>query len=293
MSDDSDDAGARRPWVKPVCFLIAFVVGAWLLTDLAKTLLASGKAGTIELVLNDKKLLFEVPDGKLHYVDMINNLMRGETEEERAIRADALALLAGRHDVYWFGMPELVDRIGRVPEKSPYAEEFVHLVLQRRGPFAMSTLYDLSDPKTVDYIRRLDYDHPLAAALRQEVLKGEENLWPQEHGVTVLFSNRIPSGRAAVCKSSEYRSNKVRLFHPVTGGIVKVVGSFLLPREECAEAPNNWIQVGIEDGKLLLDGATLDLKEDAVAKAEPMHQTEEPVTPLLAEAFRSAVGTAN
>lgn len=281
----------RRAWVKPVCFLVAFVVGAWLLTDLAKTLLASGQAGSIELVLNDKKLKFDVPDGKLHYVEMLKHLMASTTPEQRAIRSDVLALLAGTYDTYWFGLPELVDRVGREPDNSEYAMEFVKLVKQRRGPFTMSSLYDLDDPRTVDAIRRLDYDHPLAQALRLEMLSGLANIWPQEHSVTVLFSRAIPSGRAAVCKASEFRGNKVRVFHPLTGGLVKVVGTFPLPREECDSEPNNWLQIGIDDGLNLLDGATLDRKEDAVAKAEPMHQTEEPVTPVLAEAFRSTDAT--
>lgn len=289
MSDtDERERPPRRAWVKPVCMLVAFIVGAWLLTDLAKSLLASGQAGSIELVLNDKKLKFDVPDGKLHYVEMLKHLMADDTAEQQAIRQDVLTLLAGSYDVYWFGLPELVDRVGREPDGTEYAMEFVKLVKQRRGPFTMSTLYDLNDPQTVDAIRRLDYDHPLAQALRLEMLSGLANIWPQEHGVTVLFSNRIPAGRAAVCKDSEFRGNKVRLFHPLTGGIVKVVGTFPLPREECADEPNNWLQIGIEDGHVLLDGATLDRKEDAVAKAEPMHQTEEPVTPALAAAFRNS-----
>lgn len=291
MSDARDDGRRRGRLGLPIPVILGFLVGC-AFTAVLTLFVFNDRAGSIELVLsNDKKVVIDVAEGQLHYVDVLNNIMRANTEEQKAIRSVALSVLSGEYDVYRYGTPELVDRIGREPDNSDYAGEFIDLVTQRRGPFNMTTLYDFSDPRTVDYIRRLDYENAFVMALRQEILDGSANLWPQEHEVTVLFSDRIPPGRAAVCKQSEFRGNKLRLFHPGAGGIVKTVGIFPLPREECETEPNAWVQIGIQDGNILLDGATLDRREEAWAKAEPMHQTEEPVTPVLADALRTTTGS--
>ena len=256
-----------KDWMKPVPLLI----GMLLIAAIAVILIYSDRAGSITLLLNDKSLTLDLPNGELHYVDVLKNLMREDTDEQREIRNDALAILARKYDVYLFGNQGLIDRIGREPADSAYAEKFVRLVKQKRGPFHGSRIFDLGEARAVDEIRRIKYDDPFVTALRQEILKGAlDNLQPRSRPVTVKHSEIIPPGEAGVCVQSEFNSHKVRLFHPGIGKTVRVVGSFSREYRDCNESPNNWVEIGTADYE------TLGRTKEAVAKAEPANYNEVP-----------------
>lgn len=254
---------------------------AWIVLD-------KGGTGSVEFVVSEGKAVrINIANGKIHFIDILTKIMGQDEPKSKEMRSIALSILAVRYDVYEYGTPLLVERIGREQANTDYAREFVKLLEQRRGPFENSAYYDLDDPDTVHAISKLKYDHPFARELRQEIMDGLANLWPQDFMVTTLFSPDIPVGMAAVCDKSEFRGNKIRLFKPVPGIAIKVFGKFPLARKECVENPNKILQVSVKDGERLLRGATLRRSEEAFAKAEPRHQTEDPVSPILAAAFKT------
>ena len=269
-------ARAIRDRVKTVYIVSALLVFAVVAIVI---LVVSGRTGSIELSVGDQTLKIELPNGELGYNEMLKQLMRGETEEEKEVRKTALVILAANYDVYFFGSQELIDRIGN-EEGTRYAEDIIELVEQKRGPFKGSSIYNLNKSDAiVNYIRKGKYDNPTIVALRQEILKGGlPNVEPKDRHVTVMHEKLIPIGQAGVCEQSEFQNHKVRLFHPDIGKTIRVMGDFLL-REHvpCTERPNDWVQIGDDDFE------TLGRIAKAVAKAEPTNYREEPLKPPRAE----------
>ena len=179
------------------------------------------------------------------------------------------ALLAER-GFYFFGEQKLIDRIGSEPASGDYAYKIVNLAKEGRGPFEGSNLYDLHDPRTVDHIRRLDYDNPFTRELRKMLLQGESNLWPKEHEVKVKFSSATPRGRAEVCEQSAFYNNKVRLLVPNTGRAIRLEADTVLEQSGCNQEPNQWIQVNETLKQTLSGGPNVKI----TAKAEPRQYEE-------------------
>lgn len=219
--------------------------------------------------LNENNIFkFEFP----HHTDIINLLMSDRSENQREKREIVLALLADKHDVHKFGTNGLIDRIGRETD-TEYAKKFVKLVKQRRGPFNKLDLYDLKDPQTANAIRSLEYLHPLIKSLRQEILRGQTNLLPKEYEVKIIYSDKLPTNRAAVCKKSEYYLNRIRLFRSNSVKTVRIQGALELNHEKCNETPNKVIQISSEYTEF-------QKKNVAIARAAPVQFYELPVSPV-------------
>ena len=132
-------------------------------------------------------------------------------------------------------------------------------------------IHELKNPKTVGYIRGLDYYEPFMVELRREIISGQLNMWPREQLISLSHSDGIPVSRAAVCNGSEFFGNYISLFSGTAGTIVQLLASLPFENEDCRTHPNKWIQISTTD-RSRFDGQTLGI----TAKVEPRHYSLAP-----------------
>lgn len=215
----------------------------------------SQSKSSVQIKLGNNSFAVDLDNQKTDAKTILKELFNGDDRSR-----ETLALLKEFHDVYHIKDDTLVHRLEQLENDSVPSVGLRQLLEKLRGPFErdLHTFYNIHEKSIVEAIEKLGVDHPVSKALRELEFYakgpwGEEAVLVQ---LSVPKGNRIPKGKGASCRSSDFFSREVTILNMQQNRMVDIMitGSFPCPKIKGQKNKKlqNLIQLSYSDMKKVM-----------------------------------------